>query len=160
MAWPNTISQHCALWWVSEDGPTFFAQEIHSVFDLKFFCPLFNSGGFYKGRSTYVSKKMFSTFQFHHCCLLHCKWGQISKLQEIKKERDWFLVAMLVPQSVFFIMADKMLWGGCIQLFCLSKLIFCSSCEMIWLENQTLENTFNKIICVCIESWRPMLFTE
>ena len=130
---------------------TFFAQEIHSVFDLKFFCPLFNSGGFYKGRSTYVSKKMFSTFQFHHCCLLHWKWGQILRLQEIKKERDWFLVVMLIPQSVFFI-PDKMLWGlHSAFLFIKTNLLL-----ILWDDlagKKTLANTFNKIMCVYKEVW-------
>ena len=149
---------------------------------------------FTTGRSTHVSKKMFSTFQFHHCWLLHWKWGQILRLQEIKKRKRLVSCSLtcstvslfnyrgtlqthpcnenrVIPVNFFsqgnlfslqgslqweqgwVCSADKMVLGFAFS-FCLSKLIFYSSCEMIWREKQTLANTFNKIIFRCKEVWR------
>ena len=78
---------------MSEDGPTFFAQEIHSVFDLRFFCPLFNSGGFYKGRSTYVSKKNVFNFPISPLLLAALEVGPNFKTtyKKLKKKETGFL---------------------------------------------------------------------
>ena len=72
MAWPNTISQHCALWWVSEDGPTFFLLKKYTVcLTLNFSARFSIQVDFTRVDVRMYQKKCFqlSNFTIAACCI-------------------------------------------------------------------------------------------